>query len=110
MIKPHYILITNDLFDICSRLREIDSAYIVLYNTLKGCYEVHNTRQADSYCLSVPFDCLDCRTVELVYKTRSERAEQLFKEMESHNDRLEKQMLTNSFNNNIEQAINAAYI
>lgn len=91
MKGAHLIPIVNDVFDVASRLCEIDAGYVVYYNKLQGRYEVHNNRQkGDSLALVLPFDCLDARTIELVYKTRVENAQRLFAEMERDNQLAEK--------------------
>ncbi|MCM1043169.1 MAG: hypothetical protein NC350_03040 [Corallococcus sp.] len=86
---PYLTVITSDLFDISSRLKEIDSNYFVCYNRKAQRYEVHNGRQrGNTFCLAVPYGCLDARTVDLVRKTRVENAEKLWEEMERHNSAL----------------------
>lgn len=86
---PYLTVIANDLFDIASRLKEIDDGYFVCYNRKASRYEVHNNRQKGStFCLAVPYDALDARTVELVRKTRVENACKLLEEMERANSAL----------------------
>lgn len=80
------IRIENDLFGIVARLRSIDEGYFVVFNTRRGAFEVHNDRQRGStFSLSIPYPCLDVRTVHLVRRTRAENAKRLFAEMEKEN-------------------------
>lgn len=80
------IRITNDLYSIAERLKEIDDGYFILYNKKSGRYEVHSSKQHhDTYCLAVPYDCLDARTVELVKSTRREYMDNILNEIERNN-------------------------
>lgn len=82
------VVIEHDLFDVAARLKAIDDGYFVVYDKSKHRFEVHNRRQRGStFALSVPYPCLDARTVELVRKTRAENAHRLFREMEEENER-----------------------
>lgn len=93
MYGTHHVA-GGDLFNISARLKEIDKGYFVVYSYKKKRFEVHNRLQrGGSFCLAVPYDRLDARTVELVRKTRAERTEQLLAEAEKHNAALYKQAL-----------------
>lgn len=83
-------LITDDLFDIATRIRSVKDSYVVYYNVERGRYEVHDGEKG---CLEfvVPFDQLDARTVEYARYSRVENAKQIFAEVEKHNERLEKE-------------------
>lgn len=86
-----YRLITDNVFDIPSRLREVDRGYFVLLNRRSGNFEVHHTENIGStYCLTIPYKELDSRTIDLVQQTRVENAEKLIAEMEARNEKREK--------------------
>lgn len=85
------IKIYEDVFDITTRLKEIDNDYFVVFNTEKNKYEVHNKSQKNTYCLSVPFSGLDSRTIDLTLKTRRENIDKLLKEIEQNNEKIEKE-------------------
>ena len=88
MRKAELRVLTGDLFDITGRLRAIDADYFVAYNGRLHRYEVHHRRQrGGTFCLAVPYDRLDARTVTLVRRTRAERAAKLLKEYERDNRR-----------------------
>lgn len=79
------IKIFNDVFDICQRIKEIDSNYYVVYNTIKNCYEIHNSRQYFStFCISCP-EGLNAKVVDKLRKTRIENLNKVLKEMEEEN-------------------------
>lgn len=87
-MKPWAVRIDSDLFGIADRLKSIDDGYFIVYDRRKGAYEVHHARQrGDTFALTVPYPCLDERTVKLVRRTRCERAESLMREIEKENER-----------------------
>lgn len=83
--------ITSDTHDIVSRIREIDANYFVVYNTRRKGFEVHNSAQNNTFCLTVPYPQLDCRTIELTLRTRREFLDKLLAEMEENNARIERE-------------------
>lgn len=85
------IRIFEDVFDITKRLKEIDESYFVVYNTQKKKYEVHSSKQKNTYCLTVPTKTLDSRIVGLTLKTRRENYEKILKEIDETNEKIEKE-------------------
>ena len=83
------ILITNDLFDIASRLRSVNDSYRLYYNTQKARYEVRNS-DTDALEFVVPYDELDARTVEYARYTSVQNANALLEEIERNNAKIEK--------------------
>lgn len=66
------VRITDDVYFIASRLRDIDDSYYVVYNATRGRYEVHSDGQrGGSLCFVVPFGQLDARTLEYARRTRN---------------------------------------
>lgn len=66
------VRITDDVYFIASRLREIDPTYYVVYDRRKRRYEVHSDGQrGSSLCFIVPFAQLDARTVDYAARTRN---------------------------------------
>ena len=82
-------LITDDLYDIATRLKSVKESYVVYYNTEKEQFEVHDGKRRGLEFI-VPYDELDARTVEYARYSRVENAKQIIAEMERHNERLEK--------------------
>ena len=88
------IKIHSDVFDIINRLKKIDESYYLVFNTKKQKYELHSTCQKNNtYCLTIPYQQLDERTIFLARKTRRENKDKLLKEMEEENQKLEKEKI-----------------
>lgn len=96
-MKNYFTLIENDVLDIAARLKEIDDDYFVVYNGLSRRLEVHNKKQGvNTFCLVVPSNRLNARTVDLVRKTRVENSEKLLREIDEHNERIEREAIRRS--------------
>ncbi len=81
-----YIPVLSDTLDVLNRIQQIDHTYFILFNRITGKFEVHSCAQADgSFCLELPYPCLDARAVEFVQRYRSARAKEIFKEIEREN-------------------------
>ena len=86
------IEIKSDAMFVSQRLKEIDPSYYLVFNTLKGKYEVHSNNQIGcSYCLTCPNDALDSRLVELTKKTRRSNLNELIRQIDLENEKLQKQ-------------------
>ena len=86
------IEIKSDALNIVERLKEIDKSYYLVFNTIKGKYEVHSyNQQGCSYCLTCPNDALDERLCMLTKKTRRENLKDLIEEIDKENEKLDKQ-------------------
>ncbi|MCL2540362.1 MAG: hypothetical protein FWE53_02900 [Firmicutes bacterium] len=94
------IKINNDVHDICSRLKEIDPNYYVVYNTGLGRLEVHYSRQyPNSLACIVPNNRLDSGTITHINCTRKENVDKLIKEMDESNAKLEKENIKSTIEN-----------
>jgi len=90
MIGTHQI-IQGDLHNIAHRVKEIDKNYFIALNYKTKKFEVHCLGQrGGSLTLTLPYKKLDERTLNLVSRTKRERAKQLFYEMEIENQKCEK--------------------
>ena len=88
MIGKGYV-VEWDLYDIASRLREIDDGQFIFYSYKTKRYEIHNRRQRGStLALILPYDKLDARALNLVRRTSCERASDYLKEIERENARV----------------------
>ena len=84
--------IKTDTYFITERLKEIDNGYFVVFNTNSEKFEIHHKDQGlNTFCLSLPYDCLDERVVDLVEKTQIEHIEKLIAEIDKENERKEAQ-------------------
>lgn len=92
------IKIERDVYQISKRLKFIDKDYYVVYDTSRSCFEIHNSAQVDSsYCLTLPYDYLDERTLNYVWKTRSTNLEEILDKIEYDNKLLENSNKTEVF-------------
>ena len=84
------VMITNDVFDIAKRIKEIDEDYFVVYDTKLCRFEVHNKRQKpDTLSLVLPYDTLDCRAIDKVLSTRTEYIAKRLAEIDEYNQKLQ---------------------
>lgn len=90
--KKHLKLITSSAYDIPRRLREIDSNLFVVFNVISQRYEIHSlANKGNSFSLNVPFKELDARLENFIRKYDLKRhGNQIYRDMEKHNDRLER--------------------
>lgn len=84
------IEIKNDPYFISQRLKDIDQSYYLVFNCIKGKYEVHSSKQVGcSYCLTSPYEGLDARLLELARNTRRENLKELITKIDEENAKLE---------------------
>lgn len=83
------MLVTNDLFDIASRLRSIDPDYQLYFNYKTQRYEVYDGRR-DKLAFVVPYQQLDARTLDYARFTSVQNAKNLFAEVERNNEEVER--------------------
>lgn len=79
------ILITNDVFDIVSRVQQIDAKYRIYYNCVSKQYELY----ADSM-VQLVIKSLDCRLIDKILETRIANAIEVVNKIQQHNDELER--------------------
>lgn len=78
--------IDSDLFDIASRLKEIDDRYELYRNLVLNRFEIHANGALQ---IAVPFARLDARTLDLARSTRMEYALRLIENMDKENNALQ---------------------
>lgn len=84
-------IIENDLFNIATRLKEIDKNYFLVRNKKLNRFEVHNSRnKGNTLCVVCPFEQADNRLVRLVNKTRVENSVELLEEIENNNKKIDR--------------------
>ncbi len=90
-MKEFLQIISEDTYGVAQRIREIDDGYFLVFNVRTKKYEVHNSKNVgNTLSLVCPFEALDVRLVNLVRRTRRERATELVKEVEQNNTKIEK--------------------
>jgi len=79
------IKIESDVLDIIKRIKEIDDGYYIMYNQNNKKFEVHNSHQKRSYCLTIPYSQLDERTIKMIYETSIKNYDKITRELEEGN-------------------------
>ncbi len=85
------IKIFEDVFDICSRIKEIDCGYFVVYNTQRKRYEIHHSGLKGSTFCIVCEDGLNGTVITKLRKSRIENIDKIMREMEENNQKLERE-------------------
>lgn len=83
------IKIEEDLFDVVSRIKEIDDGYFVLFDDVKGMYEIHNINQQDTYCLTYPYNGFDSRAVDIVLYSNINNIDNIVGDIDNNNKYIE---------------------
>jgi len=77
----------SDVYNISKRIKKIDKDYYVVLNTSTGKFEIHNSNQLGStYCLTLPYNELDERTINYIHKTKSINIESILNSIETENN------------------------
>lgn len=82
-------IIKNNAFNIVNRLKQIDKSFYVVYNTDVNGFEVHSSKQKNSFCFNVPFKMLDKRTLNHAKKTSIKNLTAYLQEIENFNSQQE---------------------
>jgi len=95
------VLIKNDVFDICSRIKKFDSSYRVVYDTKLNKYQIYSTILNGeieligctqlTYICSLPYHQLDKRSIDYLYNTTINNIDDFIKQLDSDNKKLEHQ-------------------
>ncbi len=103
------IKIKNDVYDISNRIKEIERNYYIVFNTSKNNFEIHNSNQkGGTYCLTLPYACLDARALTYVHKTKTKNIDKILNLMETENklkENAEKTGVLSQFNSLLEDEI-----
>lgn len=99
-------IVSHDVYEISKRIKDIDRYYYIVYDTSKTCYEIHNSSQIDStYCLTIPYNQLDDRTLQYVRETSSANIEIILEKIEKENklrENAQVRSVLSQFNESIE--------
>lgn len=94
------IKIMQDVYNISKRIKFIDRYYYVVYDTSKHKFEVHNSQQlATTYCLTLPYNQLDERTLKYVRQTQTANIDEILDKIENDNNSLESVNESNAYSN-----------
>ena len=82
--------VLSNVYDIPVRLKEVNRDFFVMFNTRKQVFEIHCASQPyDTYACTLPFDELDARALRYVREFSRERTQNLAKEIEEYNAKLD---------------------
>lgn len=85
------IPVLDNVYDIPARLKSLSRSFFVMFNTLTQKFEIHSSDDPyDTFECALPFDELDARAIEYARKYSAARLEETAREVELHNERLEK--------------------
>ena len=88
-MRENYLTLCGDVFGVEERIKEIDKNYRVFFNKIKNRYEVHNVSlKPNTLVLVSPYDELDARLIKLVRQSSVSRANEIFEEIEKHNEKI----------------------
>ena len=79
------VKIENDLFEISSRLKQIDDTYFVVYDTQKHRYEVYSTMQKNGSMCFLVGKKLDYYAISKAHKTLIKRLKRVVNSIDIHN-------------------------
>ena len=88
--------VTGHALDIPQRLKELDERYFIVLNTRAQKYEIHYEQPwGDTLECVLPYEALDERTIRHVREHDIRRRDELVREMEEHNRRMEEAAVKN---------------
>jgi hypothetical protein len=87
------IKITDDLYDIAFRIKEIDDRYQIFYDTKKCAYKLY---LLNNYQLTFPYKNLDVRSLDYAYETRMENIEKILEKIDKHNEKVNADSIKNA--------------
>lgn len=91
----------KDIYNICNRIKKIDKSYMLAYDFDSKKYMVYSTNinfsfevidsLKLSYVCTLPYNELDARSINYLYQTKSQNLETLIKQIDEHNNKVEKE-------------------
>lgn len=96
--KPHLHLLEGSVYNIPERVEEYDKDMFIVFNSMKQKYEIHSVQYpgSDTYQMSIPFDDLDCRTLQHLWNNDiSVHGTAIFKRIEQGEEQREKRQKRN---------------
>ena len=85
------IPVLDNVYDIPARLKSLSRSFFVMLNTRTQKFEIHSSNVPyNTFECALPFDELDARAIEYARRYSAVRLEETAREVELHNERLEK--------------------
>ncbi len=94
--------ITNDLFNIANRIKQIDRNYFIVFNKKKLNYEVHNKKQIGgtlAFCIGKELNAFALKKAQL---TSCKFAKKILKNLEEENFSLQQKQEQNFIDKHLE--------
>lgn len=86
-----YEEIKSDLYGIVKQVKQLDLNYFFLRRRRDGKIELHHRGQPDfTFCLMIPFNELDDRTLLHIWETRAEKTKEIMAAIEAHNEKIDR--------------------
>jgi len=89
------IRIDEDVFDITKRIKDFDEGYYIVFDTNRNVYELHNEYQSISYCLSIPYENLDSRVIDLLVYSNICNIDKIMLDIDTSNNDIERNSMNN---------------
>jgi len=84
------IAIKNDVFNIFKRIKQINNNFYIIFDTNKNKYEIYE-KNNPCVLFTLPYESLDASAVSYVLKMLKTSNEEILKEIEEHNSKLERE-------------------
>jgi hypothetical protein len=91
--KPHLKVMESNVLHIPERLYEYDPDLFVVFNIRSQKYEIHSlANKGNTHCVTVPWNQLDVRAIELFAKGDQRRRsfKEIIREIDEYNEKLER--------------------
>lgn len=89
--RPELIPLFSSVHRIPERLYDYDNRFFLVYNKDRSKYEIHHLDQADTFCLTVPYDQLDARTIRHLWRNDIRvHGNGIFKRLEQSEENMKK--------------------
>ena len=89
-----YIRVVDDIFDISNRIKDIDDGYFVVFNKTAARFEVHNSKQKDTFCISCPR--LNGLVLKKLHETKIVNIDRILSEIDENNQKIAEKSQKNS--------------
>jgi len=81
--------IESDVFDIVERIKDIDSGYYIVFDTVKNKLEIHNVKEVNTYCFTSKYNTIDSRIIDEVNYSLVSNIDKIINEIDKNNQLIE---------------------
>lgn len=106
--KPHLKFMETNPYSIPERVKEYNSSFFVVYNTMIRKYEIHSlVNKVNTHEMTLPFNELDCRAITAISDGDIRvHGDRIFKDIKKynidHDEKLKKQAKQNALDEMLE--------